>query len=117
MLISIAASRLGFTPIQIYSIDGFTPIELNEAIKDYDERESVHYRSRWEVMRMQIMMLINMTRKKNKQLKNPQSIMRFPWEEDFHSKKEMNLEEQKGMLNYLFGKPKKAKSKEVNDGW
>lgn len=115
-VIGVILSRLGLTPRQVYGIDGMTPLELQNALKDYDEREKAHHKTTWESMRMQTLMIINLTRPKRKQLKNPQSILRFAWEEDYKKDKVQSLEEQKMMLNFLFGPPKKKNKKEVKDG-
>lgn len=112
----IVTARLGLMPAQIYSIDGMTPRELFDALKDHDEQEKGHHKTQWEVMRMQTLFITNMTRPKRKQLKNPQSLMRFPWEKTKFTKKQQTVQEQKQILTYLFGPPKKKALKGGDNG-
>lgn len=105
-LAGIALSRLGIIPSQFYEL---TPIEFDYAIKDFDQRErdkiEVLIRNEAEMTRWQTMHLLNPHLKKDKQIKDPKKLGRFPWDPE---PKPMTLEQMRAALYAIAGQPYKA---------
>lgn len=98
-------SRLNLTAYQIFSIDGPTPVELYNALKDQQDREEQGHKTQWETMRTQTITIVNMFVEPKDRIRDPVMFMRFPWDE----REQQSLAKQKEYLTMILGPPKKKK--------
>lgn len=80
---------------------------MSEALRYSNDSEEAIHKSTWESMRAQTMIWLNSNLPKKDRYKNPQSLIRFAWEENYHSNKQQSVQEQVQILDHLFGKRKK----------
>ncbi|MTI32818.1 hypothetical protein [Xanthovirga aplysinae] len=80
---AIAIGRLGLSVGHFYDL---TPNEFTEALKQYSKNLEHQYRENWERTRTQTVALLNIHIDKNKQIKDPTKLWKFPWDKTTTSK-------------------------------
>lgn len=103
--------------LSLSELEELTPRELNFALKDASKREEDYYKTQWETMRLQTMILFNPSLKEGHQYKSPKKFMPFPWDEGVkwqnpEDVKKQSVEEMKAVMMEIASSNNKKKRDE-----
>lgn len=108
----MVVARLG---LSLKEFEDLTPRELDFALKDKMRQEEDNYKTQWEVMRVQTMILLNPHLQKAHMHKSPEKFMPLPWDKkDSEWKKPEDVRKQSvgEMKSILMGMAKNTKGDE-----